>query len=302
MTKIALIIVNFNLKDEVLACLESVSKLHIDNFELETIIVDNASKDNSEEAIKQAFPSVTFLQTGKNLGYTGGNNFGIKYALDHGAGFVLVMNPDVIVDPNLIENLYRGFTDDKVGITVPKVYFAKGYEFHKDRYKEEEKGKVIWYAGGIMDWNNIIGHHRGVDEVDYGQYDEPIDTEYATGNCFMTKREVFEKVGFLDDRYFMYYEDADFSLRVKRAGFVIRYMPSAKLWHKNAQAAGGSGSPLQDYFITRNRLLFGYTYAGFRAKFALFRESARNLFSYPTRRLGTLDYYFEKFGKGSYIK
>ncbi len=301
MTKIALIILNFNLKDAVLECLQSTSQLRHDVLELETIVVDNNSTDGSQEAIKKAYPSITFLETGANLGFAGGNNIGMKYALEHQADFVIVLNPDVYVDTNLVTALHKGFTNENIGITAPKVYFAKGFEFHKDRYSEEEKGNVIWFAGGEMDWNNIIGHHRGVDEVDHGQYDDNQETAYASGNCMMIKREVLEKVGFFDEKYFLYYEDADFCMRVKKAGYKIMYTPTAKLWHKNAQASGGSGNPLQDYFISRNRLLFGFTYGSLRTKFALFRESLRSFFSYPTRRKAVLDFYLRKFGKGSYL-
>lgn len=337
MTKVSIIIVNFNLKDVILSCLRSAKNLKHADLSLEIVVVDNNSTDGSSEAIKQTFPEITYIQNQENLGFSGGNNIGMKYAYKNGADFVVILNPDVVVDPNLIHELYRGFTstpssfwgakDERlpnpslgtkrfwasqndgqgthahrgVGITAPKVYFASGYEFHKDRYTADDLGKVIWYAGGIMDWNNVLGSHRGVDEVDHGQYDEPSTTDFASGNCMMIKRDVLDKVGYFDERYFLYYEDADYCQRVKKAGFAIQYVPRAILWHKNAQASGGSGNPLQDYFITRNRLLFGYTYAPLRTKFALFRESIRNFFSYPTRRLAVKDYYMGKFGKGSYL-
>src|SRR5206468_7417532 len=117
---------------------------------------------------------------------------------------------------------------------------------------------------GKIDWNNVIGFHVGVDEVDTGQFDTPYDTETATGCCVLIKKSTLEKIGLLDEGYFMYYEDADYSMLLKRRGLKILYWPRAVLWHKNASAAGGSGSPLQEYYITRNRLLFGMRYAPLR--------------------------------------
>ena len=152
-----------------------------------------------------------------------------------------------------------------------------------------------------MDWNNVIGHHRGVDEIDRGQFDKTEETELATGCCMLLKKEVFEKVGMLDDKYFLYYEDADLSIRTKKKGFKIVYVSKSVIWHKNASSAGGSGSVLQDYYITRNRLLFGFRYSAIRAKFALLRESLALLINgRKWQKRGVLDFYLGKLGRGSY--
>ena len=159
-----------------------------------------------------------------------------------------------------------------------------------------------------MDWNNVIGKHHGVDEVDKSQYEKVEETEFASGCCMMVKREVFEKVGFFDERYYLYYEDSDFCQRVKALptgrqgkGHRVMYAPKAVIWHKNAASAHGSGSSLQDYYITRNRLLFGMHYAPFRSKLALVRESFSLLLNgRQWQRRGILDFYLGKFGKGNY--
>jgi len=203
---------------------------------------------------------------------------------------------------NLINNLVNLF-EGNIGIISPKIYFAKGYEFHKDRYKENEKGRVIWYAGAVIDWKNVIGKHIGVDEVDKGQFNSSMETEYATGCCMIVKKQVFEKIGLLNEKYFLYYEDADFSMRAKRNNFKILFAPTAFMWHKNAASAGGSGSPLQDYYITRNRLIFGFRYASLRTKLALFRESIKILqIGRDWQKIGVKDFYLKKLGKGSYEK
>ena len=184
---------------------------------------------------------------------------------------------------------------------MPKIYFAKGHEFHKSRYTEEEKGKVIWYVGGVLDWRNVIGRHRGVDEVDVGQYEKVENTEFATGCCMMIRKEVFKRIGLFDEKYFLYYEDADFSIKAKHAGYKIVYSPKAYLWHINAGSAGGSGSALQDYYTTRNRMIFGMRHAPLRSKISLIRESiSLFLTGRDWQRVGIRDFYFSRFGKASF--
>ncbi len=304
MEKISLIILNYNGRDNTLRCLISLKKLLLpNNIKFETIVVDNCSQDDSLKHVRNEFPDVLIIENKDNLGFSQGNNIGIQYALEHGADYIVILNSDTIVDKNFIkELLIEAKMSDKVGIVVPKIYFAQGFEFHKDRYKQEELGKVLWYAGGIMDWSNVIGFHRGVDEIDKGQYDESIETQFASGCCMFIKKEVLKDVGLLDKKYFLYYEDNDLSVRAKKAGYKIIYVPKAVIWHKNAGSAGGSGSKLQDYYITRNRLLFGMRYAPLRSKMAILREGLGILLKgrYWQRR-GVLDFFLRKFGKGSFI-
>jgi len=154
-----------------------------------------------------------------------------------------------------------------------------------------------------MDWKNVLASHVGVDEVDHGQFERLEKTDFASGCCEMIKREVFEKIGLFDEKYFLYYEDNDLSQRAKKAGFGIYYQPKSILWHMNAGSTGGSGSQLQDYYITRNRLLFGFKYTSSKTKLALIRESFRIMLNgRPAQKRGALDFYLGKFGKGSYGK
>lgn len=311
MEKIAIVIINYNGEKDTRECLRSLEKLKTpDNAEFFAIVVDNASKeklkvqsfDKTQDKSEKFKIDLEILRSEVNLGFSGGNNLGIKYALEHGADYILILNNDTVVDSKLIhELLKRAKLKPTIGIVVPKIYFEKGYEFHKDRYKESEKGKVIWYAGGILDWKNLIGHHKGVDEVDTGQYDVSLPTDYATGCCMFIKKEILDKVGLFDEKYFLYYEDSDFSEKVKWAGYSIVYEPKAILWHKNAQSTYGSGSSLQDYYITRNRLLFGLRFAPLRTQLSLLKESIRLLFfGRNWQRKGVKDFYIGRFGKGSF--
>jgi GT2 family glycosyltransferase len=308
MGKVFVTIINFNGQKDTLACLDSLNKVLIQNYELNVIVIDNASNDDSVRAISNfQFPisnktSIKIIESKENLGFAGGQNLGIKYALENGADFICVLNNDVVLDKALLQELLKTFEKDKdCGIVSPKIYFAKGFEFHKDRYQDSEKGKVIWYAGGKMDWKNVIAYHNGVDEVDNGQFQNSELTEFASGCCELIKREVFEKVGLFDEKYFLYYEDNDLSQRAKKKGFKIYFQPKAIMWHLNAGSAGGSGSSLQDYYITRNRLLFGFRYASLRAKIALVRESIKFIIKgRESQKRGALDFYLGIFGKGSF--
>lgn len=301
--KIAIVVLNFNGTQDTIDCLKSINKLDIKDFELLTIVVDNASTDEFKvQSSEFKVGEIKIIRNEQNSGFTGGNNVGIKYALSNGADYIFVLNNDTILDKNvLIELLKVSQFDQIAGIVIPKIYFAPGFEFHKDRYKKAEQGRVFWYAGGIMDWNNVLGRHRGVDEIDKGQYNNLSETDYASGCAMFIKKEALGKAGLFDERYFLYYEDADLSIRIKKAGFKIIYAPEAVIWHKNAGSVGGSGSILQDYYTIRNRLLFGIKYAPLRAKLALIKESIKLLINgREWQKQGVIDFYFGKFGKGSY--
>lgn len=313
MKKVAIVILNFNGEKDTIQCLESIERLQVTRldsakrvgYRLQVIVVDNGSVDGSVNELKNfTLPALRFtlIENKENLGFAEGNNVGIRVALKDGADYVLILNNDTLVDKNLILQLIKTFSDyHDAGIISPKIYFAPGFEFHKTRYKKNERGKVIWYAGGKLDWDNILSSHRGVDEVDSGQYDRVVETDFATGACMMIKLEVFKKIGLLDKDYFLYWEDVDFCQRAKKAGFKVLYTPTTHIWHKVARGSG-IGSNLNDYYITRNRLLFASKYAVVRAKFALLRESLKMLFSgRPWQWRGVIDYYFGNLDKGSYL-
>lgn len=290
------IIVNWNGKEDTKVCLRSLRKITKKDLLFDIIVVDNGSTNDSVAVLKKEFSEVVLLETGKNLGFTGGNNFGMQYALNHGADFVWLLNNDTFVDKNVLSCL-SVFKDPKVGICGSKIYFAPDHEFHHDRYKTQERGKVFWYAGGLVDWANMYASHRGVDEVDRGQYDKVEPTSFITGCSMMIRRAVIDRIGLLDDRYYLYLEDLDFCLRTKKAGFELWYVPSSVLWHVNAGSSARPGNPLHEYYFTRNRLLLGSRYAGSRTKFALAREAMRFVLTgSPVRRKAVFDACFGRFG------
>ena len=294
--EVFVIIVNWNGKKDTEVCLSSLEKIEKHNAQIHAVVVDNGSADDSVTSIRKKFPRVRVLTTGKNLGFTGGNNTGITYALAHRADFVWLLNNDTFVDPHVLDIL-SAFQDPKVGICGSKIYFAAGREFHHDRYKEQDRGKVFWYAGGLIDWHNMYASHRGVDEIDRGQYDTEKETPFITGCSMMIRKSVFDHIGIFDDRYYLYLEDLDFCLRAKKAGFSLRYVPASVLWHMNAGSTSRPGNPLQQYYITRNRLLIGRLYASGRTRFALTREALRFLlFGTTVQRKAVADAYCNRFG------
>lgn len=303
MKKVAVVTVNYNTDEDTHSLVKSLEKTRKADFELSIIIVDNGSKEVFTLSESEKKLGIIFIRSDVNTGFAGGYNIGIRRALADGADYVLIVNNDTLMNANMIVEMLTVLdSDEKIGVTVPKIYFAKGHEFHKDRYKKDELGKVFWYAGGYTDWANVKSIHRGVDEVDHGQYNVTEKTEFATGCCMFFKREVLEKAGILDERYFLYYEDADLNERVKKAGYMVYYVPSAVLVHVNAASSGGAGNVLQDYFITRNQMLFGMMYAPLRSKLALVRQSFRLLRKgRPKQKQAIRDFYLGRFGKGTYF-
>jgi GT2 family glycosyltransferase len=304
MTKVAIIVLNWNGAPDTIECLKSIEKLTSSNLHLHTFVIDNDSSDDSVKEITSFVKqkkSITIIENKKNLGFAGGNNVGIRKALEEGFDYLFVLNNDTILHEDCMTELVlasQTYTDG--GLFTPKIYFAKGFEFHKDRYQKESLGHVIWSAGGDMDWNNVYGSNHGVDQVDIGQFNMHYATTFATGAALFGPAETFKKIGMFDEKYFLYLEDLDLSIRVQKKHKSIIYVPDAIVWHKVSQSSG-IGSGLNDYYITRNRLMFGMRYASLRTKFALARESIRMYFSgRQWQKIGVKDYYLGNLGKGSY--
>jgi GT2 family glycosyltransferase len=296
--RVSVVIVNWNGKTDTAACLDSLRKVVVPkSLSMSVVVVDNGSVDGSEAFIRGKYPEVAVIGTGKNLGFSGGNNAGIRYALDHGADYVWMLNNDTVVDPKVLSFL-TAFDNPSVGAVGSKIFFAPGHEFHHDRYSDAERGRVIWYAGGMIDWNNMYASHRGVDEIDHGQYDTVEDTPFITGCSMAVRRETVNAVGMLDDAYYLYLEDVDLNLRIQRAGYRTLYVPSSVVWHVNAGSSGKPGNPLHEYYFTRNRMMLGMKYAPLRTRSALIREAVRFFLSgSPIRRRAIRDWFLGNVGK-----
>ena len=298
---IAIVTLHYKNLGDTLGLLESLSGCSVPPGVAVTIyVVDNEGSRELSEAVKK-YPEVRLLISGRNLGFAAGNNLGFRRAIEDDNRILVTMNNDTFVGKDFIKQIVESpINDSSVGAVGGLVYFAPGFEFKKT-YTRNERGKVVWFAGGLFDWNNILGSNAHVDEVDHGQFEKETDTAFITGALLITRADVLKKVGLFDEKYFMYLEDVDLSHRMKLAGYRLVFDPKIKMWHKVAQGSS-IGSSLNDYFITRNRLYFGFKYARFRTKFALFREALRKLAKGTgAQKKAITDFFTLKLGRGSYL-
>jgi len=221
------------------------------------VVVDNGSSDTSVEAIRETFPQITLLETGANLGYAGGNNFGIQWALFQKFDYILLLNNDTIVHSDSLNLLSRAAqADPTAGVYGPKIYFAA----HPTK---------IWFAGARWEDSILDFRHLGSNEDDSANFSYRIESDYITGCALFASADVFRKVGLLDERYFLTFEEVDWCYRARAAGYRCIYVPDAKIWHKVSASFGGADSPLIEYFMTRNRLVWVRRHLDFKSFFRL---------------------------------
>jgi GT2 family glycosyltransferase len=240
--KVSIIILNWNQYQDTRECLLSLGKIDYPNYKI--ILVDNGSCDGSIDKIEKEFPRHVYIRNYKNLGFTGGNNVGIKRALAEGAEYVLLLNNDTEVKPDFLSVMVAAAEKDiRIGVVGPKIYYY-------------DRPDVIWFAGGKI--NPLTGQtgHIGINQADNVRFDSQKEMEFITGCVFLAKTNVLKKTGLLDEDYFNNYEDVDLSVRIKKAGDKLLYVPQAVVFHKFAKAMGGRFSPFYIYFRVRNNLLF----------------------------------------------
>lgn len=297
---ISVILVNFHSEADIHEAIDSLEQsVTPTGFERKVMVVDNGSTDQSWTALQdlKKYPDLELLQSKKNLGFTGGNNLAIKRARELKSEYFLLLNPDTKVDKNFLVELLKPFQNTaeiryvtkerEIGIASPKIYFYPGFEFHKDRYQEADRGKVIWYAGGKIDWDNVVGTHLRVDEVDKAETVRAeiseaklsfgsttfVPTDYCTGCCMLIHRHVMEKIGGLDDKLFFSMEDLEYCVRARNNGFESVYAGDSFIWHKNANTSGGAGSPTQDFYSSRNRIILAFRYTPWKTRFLVIRQT-----------------------------
>ncbi len=238
--KIVILILNWNGKKDTLECLASLQAAN-QSPPFATLVIDNGSTDDSVTVLRNAFPEVPILETEENLGFAGGNNAGIRWALEKSFDWILLLNNDTIVAPDFIEQLLAATKKKPKG----KIFGAKIY-----RYEEKTR---LDHLGGF--WNASIAefesHASG--KIDDGFFEEMTQVEYVCGCALMMHRSVPEKIGLLDEDFFLLWEETDFCARARRVGFSIWTAPQAKLWHKVSASFVG-GKPHMQYFWWRNRL------------------------------------------------
>ncbi len=233
-----IVTLNWNRVEDTLACLETLTRLTYPNLKL--LVVDNGSTDGSPSIIATHYPAVKQIVNLGNFGFARGFNIGLKHALDAGADFVLILNNDTLAAPDLIEPLIAAAEPAQVGITAPAIFYASA-------------PTQIWSAGaGRSRWTlDLTGDHGR-----HAPLEANVEREFVSGCAMLIKRVVLEKVGLFDESFFMYYEDSDYCLRVRRAGFSLWVVPAARLWHKVSGSSDGGDSPMERFNMARSSVLF----------------------------------------------
>ncbi len=247
---ISIITINYNgLKD---TC-ELMDTLPLDDESIEVIVVDNASREDEASVIQQRYPQVKVIRSNENLGFAGGNNLGIEAASGQ---YLYFINNDTLLtlQEESVQKAKHGMQADlrhlverlesnpQIGMVCPKIRFTWGEN-------------LIQFAGYTpLSRVTLRNHAIGFNESDYGQYDTAHPTPYGHGAAMMVRREVIDKAGMMPTCFFLYYEELDWSMMIRRAGYDIWYEPASTIYHKESQTTG-QASPLRTYYITRNRLL-----------------------------------------------
>lgn len=233
------VILNTNRRDDTLECLASLARSDYRNHTI--LVLDNRSTDGSVAAIRSQFPAVQIMELADNRGYAGNNNVGIAAALAQGADWVFVLNEDTVLAPDCLTRLVEaGEADPAIGVVGPMVY-----HFHHPA--------VIQTAGGMLgaQWDSI---HLGRDEAETGQFREPHAVEWISGCGILVRADAIRQAGMIDERYFYFWEETEWCIRIGRAGWRIVHVPQAHMWHKGV-TLDHQPKPSVTYYATRNRLL-----------------------------------------------
>ncbi len=239
----AAIVLSWNGREDTLRCLDSLRR--VEHANLAIVCVDNGSVDGSQEAVRERFPEVALIEAGENLGYAGGNNLGIRAALRDGADWVMLVNNDATVAPDVIDGFAAAAASDaRAGILAGKVLFA-------------DRPSTIWFAGQrVSELLGYSGRPRGYGRADGERYSRIAPTGRAVGALMAVSREAIEAVGILDEDLFAYVEDVDWALRVRAAGMHVLFAPGARAWHRVSASTGGEARSTHTlYYGVRNTIV-----------------------------------------------
>jgi GT2 family glycosyltransferase len=257
---VTFVILNWNQCDLTLDCLESLGKLEYKNVDV--IVVDNGSTDRSVERIHQAFPDYRIISNRENLGYSEGNNVGIRQALEKDSEFIFLLNNDTYADSSMLSRLMdAAIKEPKAGILGPTMFYA-------------DPPNKLWGGRNRIDWQKtrVIREQMGETiEITTLSTQSSAEVMYIDSCAILVRSQVFREIGLMDNRFFINFDDIDLCLRTHKAGYKIFYVPSAVIWHR-VSAAMGIGSPANTYYMTRNALIFFTRHApGFLKVISLFR-------------------------------
>lgn len=288
--RIAIVIVIWNGIEHTLQCLASFRADRYPNRQI--LIVDNGSTDDSAALIRAGFPEAAILQTGKNLGFTGGNNAGIRHVLENGADYVYLLNNDTVVEPDALEQLVEAAeANPQAGLLAPVIH-------------DLDPPRAIWFAGSAVDLRRGTAWH---DNARQPARDElPYEVPWVTGCAMLIRAALLRQLGGFDDRYFLSWEDVDLSLRVRNAGQRLLVVPRARIYHKGGQS-GKNMDGIYSYYTVRNSLLLASKHSGRdypRAALAILREALRSCLRLSALRAGRFrltwhglwDHLFQRYG------
>jgi hypothetical protein len=238
----AIIILNWNSREMTAECIRSI--LAMDASEYTILVVDNGSHDDSVDYLQNEFPQITLFAQDNNLGFAAGCNIGMRHALADGFEYVLLLNNDTVVAPGFIREMLATVQNDpRIGAVCPKIYFA-------------DRPNLIWYAGADFSPWTGSSKHRGWKKVDHGQFDDCKEITQATGCAMLVRCSALLDVGLLDEQFWAYIEDVDWSLRFLKQGYRLGFAPKAHLWHRDGATAvkslGSGSAAIRQFFSTRN--------------------------------------------------
>lgn len=239
--KVAIIILNWNGKKDTIECLESLKRITYHNYDI--LLVDNGSTDGSVEFFRERYPGMEIIENEKNLGFAEGNNVGIRRAIEKGEDYVLLLNNDTVVDPEFLGELIKVAESDlRIGIIGPMVY----------HYYPQNR---IQSAGVKIHWNTGKQDLLRSNEIDNGIFSEKTQVDSVSGCALLAKCELFENVGYLKKEYFAYWEETDWCVRARKAGYKVICVTRSKIWHKGSITTDKIEG-FSVYHLTRNRLWF----------------------------------------------
>jgi len=244
--KIGLVTVLYNGIEVLEGFFESLVKQTYKNYIL--YVIDNSPDDLALDEAKQLaskfdIPS-EFINNNANLGVAKGNNQGTIKAIEDGYSHILFINNDTEFESTLFQKILDGLADNHCDMIVPKMYYY-------------DVPKKIWCAGG--EFRKFYGFHTrhfGENDIDIGQFEEVKEIDYAPTCCMLIKKEVFDQIGYMDEKYFVYSDDADFCYRALKQNIKLYYLPNAHIWHKVSTSTGGSQSDFSTYYANRNLIYF----------------------------------------------
>lgn len=241
---ILIILINWRQPQITVECIHSLQKMDYPNKKY--LIVDNGSGDGSLDTFRQELPFVQLLALEDNFGFAKGANAGLRYAIEEEYNFALLINNDAFPKVDMLTKLVDS-TEPDIALLSPKIFF-------------DAEPNLIWFAGGRQHPTLLEVRTRGLGEVDGPRWQLSQDVDYLLGTCLLINLTLVSQVGFFDERYFMYYEDLDLSLRCRLAGFRLRLVTEAHLYHRVATSSGGIDSPFRSYLIAKSSVIFFLTH------------------------------------------